>query len=215
MSKRRADGWWYSAWLPDGRLVVAFMTDADLLPKGQSQLQLLAGATSQTVHTRARTSGLSNERPLQWITAASEVLECSGGTGWLATGDAALSFDPLSSQGICRALQSGLLAARTIAAAPEATTPPCLTGRSRIDTVSIATCERARPTTASNVAGLIPCSGAAGVQGRRLCKKTVTTVRMHSHMSWRCPACHTPVPRLGRGSETPPRRPIPLSHLPS
>ena len=69
------------------------------------------------MHTRARTSALTVERtarPLQWITAASEVLECSEGTRWLATGDAALAFDPLSSQGILRALQSGLLAAETI-----------------------------------------------------------------------------------------------------
>lgn len=28
------DGWWYSAWLPDSRLVAAYMTDADLIPKG-------------------------------------------------------------------------------------------------------------------------------------------------------------------------------------
>ena len=50
------------------------------------------------------------------MAAASEVLECSGGTGWLATGDAALSFDPLSSQGIYKALQSGLMVAETIEA---------------------------------------------------------------------------------------------------
>ena len=62
-------------------------------------------------------TGLAIERPLQWMAAASEVLECSAGTRWLAVGDAALAFDPLSSQGICRSLESGLLGARAIAAA--------------------------------------------------------------------------------------------------
>ena len=36
------------------------------------------------------------------------------GNNWLVAGDAAIAFDPLSSQGIYRALKSGLLAARTI-----------------------------------------------------------------------------------------------------
>ena len=112
------DGWWYSARLPDTRVVVAFMTDADLLPHQQSQLHAYWLRQLQgTVHTRLRTPGVTVERPLrplQWMAAASEVLDCSAGTRWLATGDAALAFDPLSSQGIYRALQSGLLAARTI-----------------------------------------------------------------------------------------------------
>ncbi len=113
-----ADGWWYSAWLPARQLIVAFMTDADLLPPEQSPLRAhWLRQLENTVHTRARTAGLTVERPLrplQWMAAASEVLECSGATRWLATGDAALSFDPLSSQGIFKALQSGLTAAETI-----------------------------------------------------------------------------------------------------
>jgi len=36
------------------------------------------------------------------------------GNNWLAAGDAAMAFDPLSSQGIYHALNSGLLAARAI-----------------------------------------------------------------------------------------------------
>ena len=112
------DGWWYSARLPNNRVVIAFMTDADLLPLRQSELQThWLQQLHGTVHTRGRISGLAIERPLQWMTAASEVLECSAGTRWLAVGDAALAFDPLSSQGICRSLESGLLGARAIAAA--------------------------------------------------------------------------------------------------
>jgi len=96
------------------------MTDADLLPAGQSPLRAhWLRQLQETVHTRVRTTGPAVEStrlPLQWIAAASEVLEPSGGTGWLATGDAAFSYDPLSSQGIYKALQSGLMAAETIEA---------------------------------------------------------------------------------------------------
>ena len=69
---------------------------------------------AKTLHIRSRACGLRLERPLQLISASSEILDCSAGKNWLATGDAALSFDPLSSQGIYYALKSGLLAARAI-----------------------------------------------------------------------------------------------------
>ena len=110
-----ADGWWYSVWLPDARLVVALMTDADLLPQGQSQLQAhWQRRLGETLHTHSRTGDLTLASPLRLIAAGSEILECSGGANWLAVGDAAFSFDPLSAQGIYKALQSGLLAAEAI-----------------------------------------------------------------------------------------------------
>ena len=116
-----AEGWWYSARLPGARMAVAFMTDADLLPPHQPQLRAYwLGQLQATVQTRARAAGLSLEHPMQplrWVAAGSEILECSSGARWLATGDAALSFDPLSAQGIYQALRSGVLAAETIEAA--------------------------------------------------------------------------------------------------
>jgi flavin-dependent dehydrogenase len=42
-------------------------------------------------------------------------LDCFGGPGWLSVGDAALSFDPLSSQGILNALYMGMKAGKAIA----------------------------------------------------------------------------------------------------
>jgi flavin-dependent dehydrogenase len=39
------------------------------------------------------------------------------GANWLAVGDAALSFDPLSSQGICNALYTGIRAGMCISSA--------------------------------------------------------------------------------------------------
>ena len=116
-----ADGWWYSALLPGAGMVVAFMTDADLLPTQQPQLRAYwLGQLEHSVQTRARAAGLTLDhlvQPLRWVAAGSEILECSSGAGWLATGDAALSFDPLSAQGIYHALRSGLTAAEAIEAA--------------------------------------------------------------------------------------------------
>lgn len=116
-----AEGWWYSARLPGPRMALAFMTDADLLPPHHPQLRAYwLGQLERSVQTRARAAGLTLEhlvQPLRWVAAGSEILECSSGAGWLATGDAALSFDPLSAQGIYHALRTGLMAAEAIEAA--------------------------------------------------------------------------------------------------
>ncbi|MDQ3913117.1 MAG: tryptophan 7-halogenase, partial [Actinomycetota bacterium] len=51
---------------------------------------------------------------LRSVAANSYRMDLVTGNNWLAAGDAALAFDPLSSQGIYHALRSGLLAARAI-----------------------------------------------------------------------------------------------------
>ncbi len=44
------------------------------------------------------------------VAAMSSRLDCVSGPGWLAVGDAAMAFDPLSSQGLKEALASGIRA---------------------------------------------------------------------------------------------------------
>lgn len=61
-------------------------------------------------------SGCIPETSLRPVAANSYRLDRTTGNHWLAAGDAAMAFDPLSSQGICHALKSGLLAARAIEA---------------------------------------------------------------------------------------------------
>jgi len=108
-------GWWYSAYLPNGRLIAAFMTDEDLLPDGlrhasehwQRQLALAP-------HTRARVAGHLLDKSLRIMTARTGKLDRVTGPRWLAVGDAAVSFDPLSSRGITTALQCGLRAGLTL-----------------------------------------------------------------------------------------------------
>jgi flavin-dependent dehydrogenase len=110
-----AEGWWYSALLPDARTVLVYMTDADLLTKApKDRARHWLEKLHQTVHTYGR---VANERLCSQpavVPANSSRLERFCGANWLAAGDAALAFDPLSGQGIYRGLQFAILAAQAI-----------------------------------------------------------------------------------------------------
>lgn len=113
------DGWWYTALVPGGRRVVAYMTDAELLPPPMRSSAGLGAALDATEHVRARVpraAGLRSPGAPRVVAAHSARLEPFAGEGWLALGDAALTFDPLSSQGIMTALFTGMTAARAAAA---------------------------------------------------------------------------------------------------
>ncbi len=110
------EGWWYSAGLPNSQMVVAYMTDADLIPKGSGRMiQHWRKQLEQAPYTRSRVSddGVP-EAGLRPVAANSYRMDRITGTNWLAVGDAATAFDPLSSRGIYNALESGLQAARAI-----------------------------------------------------------------------------------------------------
>lgn len=110
-----ADGWWYTSSMPSRERVVAYLTDADdpsariaRSPHG------FASMLGRTRHVSAyfRDAAVG---PIAVVGAGTSRLERPAGDGWLAAGDAAMSFDPLSSQGIFNALHSGMAAARAIA----------------------------------------------------------------------------------------------------
>lgn len=113
------DGWWYTARLPSNRRVVVYHSDTDLLPT--STLLAPGGFVAlldRTEHIRGYFAGpgyamlgLPGATPAQ-----SARLERFTGEGWLAVGDAAISFDPLSSQGIMTALFGGMLAGQALSA---------------------------------------------------------------------------------------------------
>src|SRR6185369_6589717 len=120
MVESAPDGWWYTALLPCGRRVVAWLTDADLadrtalLSPGGFAARLL-----ESPHVGARLACFGYElqgRP-RGSGAGSARLDRFAGDGWLAVGDAALSFDPLSSQGMLNALYTGLRGGQALAAA--------------------------------------------------------------------------------------------------
>jgi flavin-dependent dehydrogenase len=113
------DGWWYSAPLPDGRLAAAFFTDADLPSVRTTQtVDGWMSLLSECRPTRERVAehGYQLTGPPRIVRAGSGVLDRITGDGWLAVGDAAATFDPLSSHGIGAALDGGLRAASVIQA---------------------------------------------------------------------------------------------------
>lgn len=98
------DGWWYSARLPDQRLMVAFQGDERIAAQDWSEKLAQASFTLSRIKPQA-------EVELRVHPAFSQKLDCTYGPGWLAVGDAACTFDPLSSQGILKGLRSGVIAA--------------------------------------------------------------------------------------------------------
>lgn len=109
------EGWWYSAQLPDRRMVVAALTDADIAKKQRwSRIDQWLHALVRTDYTRVRTSGRPRPPALQRVCAQTQTLESVAGEGWLAVGDAASCYDPLSSLGIFKALRMSLYAAFSV-----------------------------------------------------------------------------------------------------
>jgi flavin-dependent dehydrogenase len=108
-------GWWYTAALPGGRLAAAYMTDADLLPRGRGILgRPWRDRLDQAPLTASRLGDRRALRGPRAVIASSTRLDRCAGVGWLATGDASAAFDPLSAQGIYKALTGGIDAARAI-----------------------------------------------------------------------------------------------------
>ncbi|MEM8964348.1 MAG: tryptophan 7-halogenase [Acidobacteriota bacterium] len=114
------DGWWYSARLPGGERVVAFHTDSDLIDAGA--LRTARGFNehlSKAPYLKALliTHGYVLSGRPRGADASSSRLDPVAGDGYVAVGDAAISLDPLSSQGLFNALFTGLRGAEAVDAA--------------------------------------------------------------------------------------------------
>jgi flavin-dependent dehydrogenase len=104
-------GWWYSAPVPSGETVAMFFTDPEIYTTegivigdelAQAPLTCERMGSTRIVATRILHATSSCRR---WIV----------GSSWLAVGDSASSYDPLSGRGVFKALRHGLAAARAIA----------------------------------------------------------------------------------------------------
>lgn len=115
-----AHGWWYTVRLPDARRLVVFHTDRDLpaaqMAAGEDGFDALLGESRHVASLLAEQGYRAVGRP-RGAAASSQRLDrftSSQGLPWLAAGDAAQAFDPLSSQGIKTALESGFLAGASV-----------------------------------------------------------------------------------------------------
>lgn len=114
-------GWWYAAALPSGKAVLAFMTDADLLPAGSAareQFFLRQLERSPIVRSRCSPAGLAGK--VRAAPAMSTIRRTLRGDGWVALGDAAATYDPLTGTGVTVALSKGLGLARLLLSEPSA-----------------------------------------------------------------------------------------------
>lgn len=113
------DGWWYTALLPSGERVVAYLTDPDLLDPG---VRTGPGFAAR-LRDAAVVDGQLGAHGYRMLTAPraaparSAWLHVPVGDRWLAVGDAALSCDPISAQGLLTALVGGVTAAAALSSA--------------------------------------------------------------------------------------------------
>jgi flavin-dependent dehydrogenase len=111
------NGWWYSVLLPSRERLIAFLTDADLCdhrPLLDADGLWRALADAPHLHALCTAHGYSPASQTRGADASGCHLDHAAGERWLAVGDAALAFDPLSSKGISNAMYTGLRGAEVI-----------------------------------------------------------------------------------------------------
>lgn len=102
------EGWWYSARLPTGPLVLAFHTDPRPGVRAHWSRHLAAAPA-----TNRRAGDVAGAR-IRVVSANSHRLQPVAGDGWLAVGDAAAAHDPLTGLGVHWALESGIAGAEAV-----------------------------------------------------------------------------------------------------
>lgn len=109
------NGWWYSAPVPGARMVVAWMTDPDInamTAGGLQDLWLRELGGARHTHARVPPGTVADPR----VVGARSCRRRAAEGRWLAAGDAAAAYDPLSGEGVMRALQTGRGAAGAVVA---------------------------------------------------------------------------------------------------
>lgn len=111
------DGWWYASLLADGCLAVNHYTDPDLLPRGLGRDQEAWGrliADTCYISKWIDTGGFEIAQAPDLTSAGSTWLDRAAGPDWIAVGDAAAAFDPLSAHGMTTALWTAINAAEAV-----------------------------------------------------------------------------------------------------
>jgi flavin-dependent dehydrogenase len=109
------NGWWYSSPVPGDKLVLAWMSDADIVHNdGLARRERWLAHLQAAPVTSARARKAETADRISTWSARSHCLDTVCGARWVAVGDAASSWDPLSSAGILKALRTGKLGAFAI-----------------------------------------------------------------------------------------------------
>jgi flavin-dependent dehydrogenase len=111
-----SEGWWYTAALPSGDRVVMCMTDADRIRSLRlSHIDRFMDLLGRTNHIR-RVAEINGTLARPTIApASSRLIDVDPALPLLCVGDAGTRYDPVSGQGIVKALRSGIFASYAIA----------------------------------------------------------------------------------------------------
>jgi hypothetical protein len=90
-------------------MIFVYMTDSDLWRRSDWR-----GLLKSAPLTWERAGAIETLSPIRIVSAASVLREPVHGPNWIAAGDAALSFDPLSGLGVHKAIESGLRSSAAI-----------------------------------------------------------------------------------------------------
>jgi flavin-dependent dehydrogenase len=115
MIEATPNGWWYAAHLPDGRPIAGFHLGIDEAAVFARRPGAWLQALNETIHIKTRFPPATFTTRLAPLEAGGACLARFSGDGWLACGDAALSFDPISGYGMLAAVHQGALASDCIA----------------------------------------------------------------------------------------------------
>ena len=108
-------GWWYGVQFSEGVLIATFMTDATSV---QRHAERAPGLWSEQLRASRLLASLAREG--RWsgrvdvFDASAQVVEHDRPRGFLAVGDAAAAYDPLSSWGIAKGLRDGTAGAEAL-----------------------------------------------------------------------------------------------------
>jgi len=103
-------GWWYSAPLPHGDTIAMFFTDCDVYA---SEGVVLEQQLQESTLTRERLQE-ADILTSRIIYTTSSCRKKISGEAWLAAGDSASTYDPLSGRGIFKAIRQGERAAQAL-----------------------------------------------------------------------------------------------------
>ena len=114
-------GWWYAARIPNETVLVALYSDVEAIKEEElnhPETWLLALQAAPNTGKLVEGLELLDRRPRGFF-ASSYRLDRITGTDWLAIGDAASAYDPITSQGILKSITDGILAAEVLAVSTE------------------------------------------------------------------------------------------------
>ncbi len=110
------NGWWYAAPAAAQEWILMFFTLRSLMPDKAAQSGFLQGEWESTLHLKDLIPQPEiHSSHIQVMPAGTGYLSKPFGDNWIAVGDAAVSYDPVSSYGITSALAGGFYGGHAIA----------------------------------------------------------------------------------------------------